>query len=96
MEGSITLICEKGSVKIGGQYLNILEYSNIEDHIIEELPKGNKPNNYGKYTGSMSNHDKIYANVKDVLLNNAQITTNMFEGMKTVEIIEKIYEEIYG
>ena len=42
----------------------------------------------------MSNHDLIYKNVVDVLLNNGQITTNMFEGMKTVEIIEKIYTQI--
>ena len=42
----------------------------------------------------MSNHDKIYENVVDVLINNGQITTNMFEGLKTVEIIDKIYLEI--
>jgi predicted dehydrogenase len=96
MEGSITLICEKGSVKIGGQYLNILEYSNIEDHIIEELPKGNKPNNYGKYTGSMSNHDKIYMNLIDVFENNRPIQTSAFEGGKTVEIISRIYDQIRG
>ena len=41
--------------------------------------------------GSMSNHDKIYQNVIDVLQNGASITTNAFEGLKTVEIIEKIY-----
>jgi hypothetical protein len=41
----------------------------------------------------MSNHDKIYQNVIDVLENDAKITTNSFEGLKTVEIIEKIYKE---
>jgi hypothetical protein len=97
MEGSLTLFGDKGTVKIGGQYLNELEYFDVEN--MKSLPKmevGNKANNYGEYKGSMSNHDKIYKNVRDVLLNNAQITTNMFEGMKTVEIIEKIYKEIYG
>jgi UDP-N-acetyl-2-amino-2-deoxyglucuronate dehydrogenase len=39
----------------------------------------------------MSNHDKIYENVVDVLLNNASISANGFEGLKTVEIIDKIY-----
>ena len=42
----------------------------------------------------MSNHDKIYNNVRNVLLKNDQINTNMFEGLKTVEIIDKIYEVI--
>lgn len=92
MEGSLTVFGEKGTVKIGGQYLNELEYQNIEGYTIENLPEGNKPNNYGNYTGSMSNHDKVYDNVIDVLQNNASITTSAFEGMKTVEIIEKIYK----
>lgn len=94
MEGSLTIFAEKGSVKIGGQYLNELEYQNIEDYKIENLPEGNKPNNYGSYQGSMSNHDKIYQNVVDVLNNNASISTNSFEGLKTVEIIDKIYSSV--
>lgn len=91
MEGSLTIFGEKGTVKIGGQYLNELEYQNIENFEITNLPKGNKPNNYGNYVGSMSNHDLVYKNVIDVLLNGNPIATNFFEGMKTVEIIEKIY-----
>jgi predicted dehydrogenase len=91
MEGSITLIAEKGTVKIGGQYLNELEYQNIDGFEIKDLPKGNKANNYGDYIGSMSNHDKVYENVADVLLRGEAISTNSFEAMKTIEIIEKIY-----
>lgn len=91
MEGSLTIFAENGTVKIGGQYLNELEYQNIKDYQITNLPEGNKPNNYGNYVGSMSNHDKVYKNVIDVLQNGASITTSAFEGLKTVEIIEKIY-----
>jgi UDP-N-acetyl-2-amino-2-deoxyglucuronate dehydrogenase len=91
MEGSLTIFAEKGTVKIGGQYLNELEYQNIEGYKIDNLPEGNKPNNYGNYVGSMSNHDKIYENLVEVLLNGATISTNSFEGLKTVEIIDKIY-----
>lgn len=92
MEGSLTIFGEKGTVKIGGQYLNELEYQNIENYVIENLPKGNTANNYGTYFGSMSNHDKVYANVVDVLTNGASINTNAFEALKTVEIIQKIYK----
>lgn len=91
MEGSLTLFGEKGTVKIGGQYLNELEYQNIEGYKIENLPEGAKANNYGNYQGSMSNHDKVYDNLIEVLNNNATISTSSFEGLKTVEIIEKIY-----
>jgi predicted dehydrogenase len=91
MEGSLTIFAEKGTVKIGGQYLNELEYQNIKDYKIENLPEGNKPNNYGNYLGSMSNHDKVYENLIDVLQNGGTISTNSFEALKTVEIIDKIY-----
>ena len=94
MEGSLAIFGTKGTVKIGGQYLNELEYQNIEGHKIEHLPKGNAPNNYGKYQGSMSNHNKVYENIIDVLLNHGSISTNGYEGLKTVEIIDKIYHKI--
>jgi predicted dehydrogenase len=93
MEGSLTIFGEKGTVKIGGQYLNELEYQSIEGYEINDLPPGNPPNNYGKYLGSMSNHDKVYQNVIDVLLKGDVIATNGFEGLKTVEIIDKIYSQ---
>lgn len=92
MEGSLTIFAEKGTVKIGGQYLNELEYQNIEGLVIKDLPAGNAANNYGQYQGSMSNHDKVYENVIDVLQNDSSISTNSFEGLKTVEIIDKIYQ----
>ena len=94
MEGSLTIFGEKGTVKIGGQYLNELEYQNIKDYKIENLGEGNKPNSYGTYFGSMSNHGAIYDNLIDVLINGASISTNAFEGLKTVEIIDKIYNSV--
>lgn len=96
MEGSLTIFAEKGTVKIGGQYLNELDYFEVADmEKPPELEKGNKANNYGQYQGSMSNHDKVYQNVVQVFKHNASITTNMFEGLKTIEIIENIYEQIH-
>ena len=91
MEGSLTIFAEKGTVKIGGQYLNELEYQNIENYVIKDLPPGNPANNYGQYQGSMSNHDKVYQNVVEVLSGNGVIATHGYEGLKTVEIIDKIY-----
>jgi predicted dehydrogenase len=91
MEGSLAIFGEKGTVKIGGQYLNELEYQQIQDHIIPDLPGGNKSNEYGYYQGSMSNHDKVYQNLVDVIHNNAKMAANSNDGLKTVQIIEKIY-----
>ncbi len=92
MEGSLTIFAEKGTVKIGGQYLNELEYQNIKNFSFDNLPKGNLANDYGNYVGSMSNHDKEYKNLIEVLQSGKLNKDNSFEGMKTVEIIQKIYQ----
>ncbi len=94
MEGSITLFGENGTVKIGGEYLNELEYQQIKNYTIPALPGGKPANQYGSYTGSMSNHDKIYQNVEAVIKNGDSAATSASEAMKTVEIIEKIYQSV--
>ena len=96
MEGSLTLFAEKGTIKIGGQYLNELEYQCMDGDPITDLPPGNPANNYGQYQGSMSNHDKVYKNLVDVLSGQGAIATSGMEGLKTVEIIEKIYKAANG
>jgi UDP-N-acetyl-2-amino-2-deoxyglucuronate dehydrogenase len=91
MEGSLTIIAEKGTVKIGGEYLNKLEYQQIENHTIENLPPGNSENDYGSYKGSMSNHHLVYKHVSEVLTKGVKNQLDGYNGLKTVEIIEKIY-----
>lgn len=91
MEGSLTIFAEKGTVKIGGEYLNKLEYQDIEGYKIENLQAGNFANSYDGYTGSMSNHDRVYDNLLEVFQKNAPVSASPSDGLKTVEIIEKIY-----
>ena len=92
MEGSITIFGSNGTVKIGGQYLNELEYQDIEGYEIKDLPESNPPNDYGHYVGSMSNHGEVYKNVVKVLQNGLSMAIGI-DGLKTIEIIEKIYRE---
>lgn len=94
MEGSITVFGEKGTVKVGGQYLNALEYQAIDQYQITHVDESRPANDYGTYRGSMSNHDKVYENVVAVLEGNGEIGTTGEEGQKTVEIIERIYARI--
>jgi predicted dehydrogenase len=93
LESSITIIGEKGSVKVGGQYMDKVEYCNIKDYTMPELPPSNPPNDYGAYKGSAANHHFVIDNVVDTLSGKSIITTNALEGMKVVEIIERIYEK---
>jgi len=92
MEGSLLIVAEKATIKIGGQYLNTLEYLRSDMDETPVLPAGNHANDYGAYQGSMSNHDKIYGHVKAVI---EERQPNQFDGqagLRTVEVIEKIYK----
>ena len=91
LESSLTIIGEKGSVKVGGQYMDKVEYCDIKDYQMEELPPSNPPNDYGDYKGSAANHQFIFENVLDTLSGKSSVTTNALEGLKVVEIIERIY-----
>jgi len=92
LESSITIIGEKGSVKIGGQYMNEVEYCHIKDYTLPELAAANPANDYGAYKGSAANHHYIIENVIDTLKGRTSATTNALEGLKVVEIIERIYK----
>lgn len=93
LESSITIIGAKGSVKIGGQYMNEVEYCNIDNYIMPELAESSPANDYGAYKGSAANHHFIIENVVDTLKGRSSATTNALEGLKVVEIIERIYEK---
>ncbi|GJQ03938.1 Gfo/Idh/MocA family protein [Capnocytophaga canimorsus] len=92
LESSITVIAENGSLKVGGQYMNEVEYCHIKDYEMPKLAPTNPGNDYGAYKGSAANHHYIIENVVDVLNGRAPITTNALEGLKVVDIIERIYE----
>lgn len=91
MEGSITVFAENATIKIGGQYLNTIEYQRTNGFDIPELPDQNPANDYGYYQGSMSNHDQVIRNVVEALNGRSPIMTSAADGMKVVEIIERMY-----
>jgi len=91
MEGSITIFAEKGTVKIGGQYMNTIEYQHIKNHKLPLINISAKANDYGFYQGSMSNHDKVIQNVVDVLIHGKSIMTSAEEGRDVIQIIEQMY-----
>ena len=91
LESSLTVIGSKGSIKVGGQYMNEVEYCHIEDYEMPELAEGSPANDYGPYKGSAANHHFIIQNVVDTLKGRTTATTNALEGLKVVDIIERIY-----
>ncbi len=96
MESSITIIAENGSIKIGGQYMDKVEYCHIKDYRLPPLSATNPGNDYGAYKGSAANHSYVIENVIDVIRSRSPITTNALEGLKVVDIIERIYKAAVG
>jgi predicted dehydrogenase len=95
MEGSLTVLGEKGTVKIGGAYLNEITYWDVQDIPCPLLDTTVEPNQYDGYMGSMGNHDKVYKHLESVIFENQKPEPNMYEAMKTVEIISNIYNSSY-
>ncbi len=92
MESSMLIVAENGSVKIGGQYMNEVEYCHIKDYEMPELAPTNPGNDYGPYKGSAQNHNFVIRNVVEVLQRTgSQNTTTALEGLKIVDIIRRIY-----
>lgn len=92
LESSLTIVGRNGSVKIGGQYMNEVEVCNIANYEMPVLAESNPANDYGPYKGSAANHNYVIQNVIDTLKGRTSATTNALEGLKVVEIIERIYK----
>ena len=71
--------------------MNEIDYCHIKDYTVPELAPTNPGNDYGAYKGSAANHNFIIQNVIDVIRSRSTITTNALEGLKVVDIIERIY-----
>lgn len=91
LESSLTIIGSNGSVKVGGQYMDKVEYCHIKNYKMPQLAPTNPANDYGAYKGSANNHHYIIENVVDTLKGKTTMTTNALEGLKVVDIIERIY-----
>jgi predicted dehydrogenase len=94
IEGSITIFGEKGSIKIGGQYLNKIEWFEVESKTQPKEVETNSSNNYGYYEGSMSNHHLVYEELIKALNDRDNNMVEAIEAVKTIEIIEKIYKAV--
>ncbi|MCL2065133.1 MAG: Gfo/Idh/MocA family oxidoreductase [Candidatus Cloacimonetes bacterium] len=93
LEGSISILGEKGSVVIGGFAVNEMQTWSFvdplpEDSLVIESFKENPPNVYG------FGHIKYLEDVCDSVINNKKAIVDGIEGRKSLELINAIYESI--
>jgi len=90
IEGSITILGEKGSVKIGGTAVNRVDHWQFADYDDDDKlidsASTNPPTVYG------FGHEGYYRNVLSVLRGEAQPQTDGRAGRKSLELILGIYE----
>jgi UDP-N-acetyl-2-amino-2-deoxyglucuronate dehydrogenase len=90
LEGSITLLGERGTVKIGGTAVNRVEHWQFADYDdddkLVDQASTTPPNVYG------FGHEAYYRNVVAVLRGEAPPETDGRAGRKSLELILGIYE----
>jgi UDP-N-acetyl-2-amino-2-deoxyglucuronate dehydrogenase len=91
LESSLMIVGSNGSIKIGGQYMDKVEHCHIKNYKMPILPPTSPPNDYGTYKGSANNHHLTIQNVVDTLHGKTSSTTTTEEGLRVVDIIERIY-----
>ena len=91
LESSITIIAEKGQVKVSGQYMERIETCHIANYTTPQLESPNPPNQYAGYTGSAANHAYVINNVIETLNDQAAPHVSAQEGAKVVGMIEEVY-----
>ncbi len=94
-EGSITVIAENGTIKIGGKYLNEIDTWDVQSY---PLPEGitfeDKPNDYGKYQGTSSNHHRVIEGIVEQFATGRKGVVEGDEALKTIRAIEMIYDSV--
>ncbi|MGQ1889272.1 Gfo/Idh/MocA family protein [Thermophagus sp. OGC60D27] len=93
LESTMTIIGEKGTIKVSGQYMNEVTVCHVKDYEMPKLAPANPPNDYGPYKGSAANHQYVIDNVVKTLKDQTYVKTNALEGLKVVDIIERIYQQ---
>lgn len=88
-EGSITVIGEKGTVRLGGIALNEIQHWEFQDTLLEDQEI--KAANYKTDSVYGFGHTSYYKNVIDVLRGTAKPVTDGRSGLKTLELLIAAY-----
>ncbi|UOR07497.1 Gfo/Idh/MocA family oxidoreductase [Hymenobacter aerilatus] len=91
LESSLTVVAEHGSLRLGGQYLDQVVSCHLRDYQLPVLPPTNPANQYGAYQGSAANHVHVIEDIVQAVRHPTDAVTNASDGVKVVEMIERIY-----
>ena len=86
----MTIIGSKGNVKVGGQYMEKLEFVNLNNSfempVFEDITKAN---NYQYYQGSADKHDVFLKAVVNSLKNDTKPEIDLSDELHVIHFIEQ-------
>jgi UDP-N-acetyl-2-amino-2-deoxyglucuronate dehydrogenase len=88
-EGSITILGEKGTVKVGGVAVNEIQHWEFEDH--KNYDKEIEQANYETTSVYGFGHPLYYKNIIDVMRGECEPETDGREGLKSLEVLIAAY-----
>jgi UDP-N-acetyl-2-amino-2-deoxyglucuronate dehydrogenase len=88
-EGSITLLGERGTVRVGGVAVNAIEHWEFDETRPEDADI--KAANYGTDSVYGPGHALYYANVIDTLRGKAHAEVDGYEGLRSLEVLIAAY-----
>lgn len=89
LEGSITILGDKGTVRVGGVAVNDIQHWEFEDK--KDYDKDIEAANYDTTSVYGFGHPLYYKNVIDVLRGEAEPETDGREGLKSLEVLIAAY-----
>lgn len=89
LEGSITVLGERGTVRIGGVAVNRIEHWEFDEHRPEDDTA--KDASYAPTSVYGFGHPLYYANVIDTLRGQAHAQVDGYEGLRSLEVIIAAY-----
>ena len=89
MEGSIVLFGDKGTVKIGGNYLNRLDHFAVEGEAAAAIM--NEPGLMPSTNDNFNKHEVVYTELVKALSDPGHSFVEAAEALKSIEMIEQIY-----
>ena len=94
LECSLTVLGEKGSVKLSGAAMNEIEMWQVQDCPKPSIPSGFSPHVYagGLYQGSCPNHIYVYRDLVQAFQNGHELYVDGREALKSLQIVNALYE----
>jgi UDP-N-acetyl-2-amino-2-deoxyglucuronate dehydrogenase len=95
VESSITIIGTKGNVKVGGQYMEKLEFVNTEENfempVFDQLSRANQ---YQFYSGSADKHDDFLKAVIHAIKNETAPEIGLSDELKVIRFISQSLDAV--